>query len=296
MKSGVSRWYKPWHPFIFVGPLIVGLFLFRLGPMIYAFFLSFNRWNIISAPVWVGLDNYVELFTSDRFLSILGNTLRYSVTYVPLVMIVGLGLALIINRQIKGIAFFRAAFFSPVITSAVAIGLIWSWILAPRFGILSYISRTLFGINTPAFLAQSATALTTVAVVTVWRMSGYIMIIYLAGLQEIPNTFYEASKLDGANAWQRLRYITLPLLTPTTFFILIISIFESFKNFEIIYTMTRGGPGISSTTISYSIYQNAFVFYRMGFGSAQAYVLLGIVSIVTVLNFMLKKRWVKYQY
>jgi len=294
LKKGL-KWYRPWHAWAFILPALLGLFIFRLGPIIFALFMSFTHWDIFSPPEWIGFSNYTEMFSDPTFWTILKNTFIFSGIYVPSVMVIGLMLAVLVNKKLHGVNVFRAIFFSPVVTSAVAIGLVWGWLLSPKYGLLNNLLQ-LFGVTGPSWLGDSKWALMSIAFVMTWKMAGYYMILFLAGLQDIPTVLYEASKIDGATPKQSFWHITLPLLSPTTFFVLVIAIIDSFRNFQIIYTMTRGGPGVSSTTLIYSIYQNAFVFYKMGYASAIAYVLLAIVGGITLANFYLKKRWVNYQY
>jgi len=258
--------------------------------------MSFTDWNIMSTPSWVGLQNYKDLFSDSNFIKILLNTFKFSLIYVSGVIVFGLLFALLVNQKIKGVRFFRAAYFSPVVTSAVAIGIIWSWILSPKFGLVNYFLHKMFNVNPPSWLGDPNWALPAVAFVQTWKMVGYYMIIFLAGLQNIPPQYYEAARIDGANRRQAFWKITLPLLSPTTFFAFTIAIIDSFRNFEIIYTMTQGGPQMSSTTLVYSVYLYAFVFYRMGYASAMAYVLLAIVAAITLFNFLLKKYWVQNVY
>jgi len=291
-----ALWYRWWHPWIFLIPTLIGLFVFRIGPIAFAFFMSFTDWNIMSHPRWVGLANYRELFQSDYFKEILANTFEFSAIYVSGVMVSGLILALLVNRKLRGVRIFRTMYFTPVVTSAVAVGIVWSWMLSPRYGIFNFVLEKLLGFEPPSWLGDEIWALPTVAFVQVWKMAGYYMIIFLAGLQHIPKHLYEAAKIDGASPWQSFWKITLPLLSPTTFFAFTIAIIDSFRNFEIIYTMTQGGPQYATTTLVYSVYVNAFVFYRMGYASAVAFVLLAIVAFLTWLNFLLKKHWVEYQY
>ncbi len=298
--GGIMRrktlWYKSYHPWLFLVPTLIGLFVFRLWPIAYSFYISFTSWDIMTPPKWIGLSNYKELFSDSTFYKILNNTLLFSVIYVVGVMVLGLFLAVLVNSKLKGVNFFRTTFFTPVVTSAVAVGLVWSWILAPKFGILNNFLAGFFHINPPIWLEDTKWALLSVAFIRVWKMTGYYMIIYLAGLQDIPRTLYEAAQIDGATPWQRFKNITLPLLTPTTFFVFTIAIIDSFRNFAIIYTMTRGGPENATNTIVYSVFLNAFQFYRMGYAGALSYVLLAIVGIITLVNFILKKYWVQYQY
>jgi multiple sugar transport system permease protein len=258
--------------------------------------MSFTDWNIMSVPRWVGFSNYAELFSDPAFYEILKNTFEFSLIYVSGVMVFGLLLAVLVNSKVKGVRFFRTSFFTPVVTSAVAVGIVWGWILSPKYGVLNYILENWFHITPPSWLGDAKWALPTVAFVQTWKMMGYYMIIFLAGLQSIPQQLYEAARIDGASRSQAFWRITLPLLSPTTFFAFTIAIIDSFRNFSIIYTMTQGGPQFASTTLVYAIYLNAFVFYRMGYASAMAYVLLLIVALITFVNFLLKKYWVQRVY
>ncbi len=295
MKRKQLSWYKKQDPWLFLFPTIVGLIFFRVGPIISSFLISFTDWDILRDARFLALDNYKELFTSSAFYQVFGNTLAFSFIYVCGVTIFGLLLALLLNQKLKGMKFFRSAFYTPVVTSAVAVGIIWTWILSPKYGILTIV-LTKMGLDSPYWLGDPSLALFTVALIQVWKMSGYYMILFLAGLQNIPESLKEAARIDGAGKFKTFTKITLPLLTPTTFFVLSISIIDSFKNFELIYAMTRGGPQNSTNTLVYDVYLNAFVYYRMGYSSALAYVLLFIVGLLTAFNFYGKKRWVQYQY
>ncbi len=279
-------------PWIFLLPTIVGLGLFRVGPIIAAFLVSFTRWNVISAPRWLGLANYSELINSEVFWRVLKNTAVFSLTYVPGVMICGLFLAVLVNNKLRGITFFRGLYYLPVITSTVAIGVIWSWILSPRFGILTRFLHGLGVVNVPSFLGDSRYALLTLVVVYVWKMAGYHMILFLAGLQNIPAVYYEAAKIDGATPWQQLRYVTLPLLSTTTFFIMIIALIQSLQTFDLTFAMTEGGPNNASATLSFFTYVNAFVHFRMGYAASMSFVLFLIVGTLTLVNFWARKYWV----
>ncbi|MGI6640261.1 MAG: carbohydrate ABC transporter permease [Limnochordia bacterium] len=279
-------------PWLFVLPTIVGLALFRVGPIVAAFLVSFTRWNVISSPQWQGLANYRELMSSEIFWRVLKNTVLFSVTYVPGVMVCGLFLAILVNTKLKGITFFRGLYYLPVITSTVAIGVVWSWILSPRFGALPRILNNLGVMNVPSFLGDSRYALLTLVVVYIWKMSGYHMILFLAGLQNIPEVYYEAAKIDGATPWQLLRHVTLPLLSTTTFFIMIIALIQSLQTFDLTFAMTEGGPNNASATLSFFTYVNAFVHFRMGYAASMAFVLFLIVGSITLANFWARKYWV----
>lgn len=294
MKYSFS-WYKKRDPWIFLIPTLLGLFIFRLGPIIGSFLLSFTDWDIIKKPHFLGLANFKELFTNPSFIAVLTNTLLFALIYVAGVTVMGLFLAVLLNRKFKGISFFRSAFYTPVVTSAVAVGIIWSWILSPNYGVLNLMLLKL-GVTPPYWLGDTKIALLTVASVQVWKMAGYYMIVFLAGLQAIPQSLKEAAFIDGASSRTSFFKITLPLLSPTTFFVVSIAIIDSFKNFELIYAMTKGGPQNATNTLVYDVYLNAFIYYRMGYASAVAYVLLALVAGFSILNFTLKKHWVNYQY
>ena len=228
-------------------------------------------------------------------IRIVVNTVLFSVIYVIGVMVIGLFLALMVNQKLPGTNFFRAAYYLPVITSAVAIGIIWSWILSPQVGILNILVKSV-GLKPPNWLGDTHWALLTVSVIQVWKMAGYYMVLFLAGLQSIPDSVKEAAVVDGANSLQLFFHVTLPMLSPTTFFVLTVAMIDSFKNFELIYTMTRGGPQSSTTTLVYDVYVYGFVHYRMGYASAVAYVLMVLVGAITIANFYIKKRWVANSY
>lgn len=290
-RSKRFRWYSWYHPWLFLSLALVGLGVFRLYPIIGAFRLSFTSWDIMNQPQWLGLENYIEIFTDSRYLGIVANTMGFSAIYTGGVMILGLALALLLNTRLKGIETFRALTYAPVVTSAVAVGIVWNWILSGRFGVLNHIIGV-FGIDGPHWLGEPELALPTVASVHVWKMAAYYMTIFLAGLQEVPRNLYESARIDGASGAQQFLHVTLPMLAPFTFFILIIAAVDSFNNFEIIYSMTRGGPQQATTTMVYSVFLNGFVFYRVGFATAVAFLLMAIVGVFTALNFWLRRRWV----
>jgi multiple sugar transport system permease protein len=288
------RFYK-YHAYVFLLPTLIGLFCFRLVPIAVSIAASFTSWDIYSPPKWVGLDNYAEMFKSEEFWSVIRHTLTFSAFFTIGVCVIGLFFAVLLNEKLKGIRFFRALFFLPVITSVIAIGIMWDWILSPQFGILnSLLAKVWHGTELPSWLGDPKYALGTLIGVYIWKSVGYQMIIYLAGLQQIPKELLEAAKMDGASPLRSFFSVTLPVLTPTIFFVVIITIIESFHTFDITYAMTKGGPYQSTTTLSYFIYQNAFVHYRMGYASSLAYVMFFLTLLVTWANFLLKKKWVNY--
>jgi ABC-type sugar transport system permease subunit len=285
--------YRPITPFLFILPMLLGLILFRFGPIIASFLISFTDWRGTRPPNFIGLGNYQELFTSPVFWTVLGNTIQFTLMFVPGVMILGLMLALLVNQKLKGIAFFRGAYYLPAITSMVAVALVWNWIFTARYGVLNFVLRSFFGVSSPPnWLSSPDTALLVLVIVSVWKSAGFPMMIFLAGLKGIPSYLYEAARIDGANAWQQFWHITLPMLTPVTFFVLIITLFDAFGTFEVTFAMTGGGPLHASTTLPFYVYNNAFNFFRYGFSSAIAYVLLLLVMGVTWLNFRVRSRWV----
>jgi multiple sugar transport system permease protein len=289
-----ARAFRLLEPYLYVLPTLLGLLLFSAGAVAVSFFLSFTQWDIVSPPEWVWLDNYINLWQSDLFWEVFGNTLYFIVLAVPLSVVSSLALALVANTGLRGITFFRTAYFLPVVSSMIAVALVWSWIFNPEYGLLNTLLQLLFGIRGPAWLDSTAWALPAMVIVTVWKGLGYSMVIFLAGLQNIPQDLYSAATIDGAGVWKRFRHITLPMLSPTTFFVLVITLINSFQVFEQTYVLTKGGPANSTLTMSYYIYQNAFQFFQMGKAAALSYVLFALVFGVTLIQFRVQRRWVFY--
>ncbi len=282
-------------PYLFVLPTIFGLLVFRLGPTAVAAYASFTRWNVRTPPEFLALGNYVELVNTETFWLVFRNTLLFTVIFVPGVMIISLLMAMMVNQKLRGIAFFRGLYFMPYITAMVAVAMVWRWIFATRFGVLNYaLTNFLQVADPPAWLADKTWALPSLAIVAVWKQVGFQMLIFLAGLQSVPGSLYEAASIDGASKRQQFFKITLPLLSPITFFIFVITVIDAFKTFEVTFTMTGGGPNNASTTLAYYIYQNAFTFGRMGYASALAMFLMLIVGVTTFISFRMKDRLVEY--
>ena len=284
------KWHSWATPWILIFPTLVGLLVFRLIPIVSSLVLSFTKWNLITDPVFIGIKNFRELFADPDFWKIVGNTLKITLGYVAGSMVFGLLLALLVNNKIRGMNFFRAAIYMPVITSSVAVGIVWTRILGPKYGILDFLLKKI-GITAPYWLQDPNLALWTLTFVQVWKMSGYYMILFLAGLQSISHEVIEASIVDGATPSQRLFRVTIPMLAPTTFFVLTVAIMDAFKNFELIYAMTMGGPQNATNTLVYSVYLNAFSYNRVGYAEAIAWVLMVLVGAITILNFFIKKYW-----
>lgn len=280
--------------YLFVAPLILGLIIFTYGPVLAAFGLSFTKGDYISTPKWIGLDNYTALMDDKLFWQSLRNTLYYVVGVVPAGMILSLLLALAMNQKLRGIVFFRTIFFLPTISSSVAISLMWLWIYNPEFGVMNFLLEQV-GIKGPAWLSSPDWAMPAVIIMAVWRGLGYNMLIYLAGLQGIPEVYYEAAAIDGAGALDKFWHITVPLLSPTTFMLLILGLIGAFQVFEYTYVMTGGGPVYATLTLVLHVYNNAFRNFQMGYASALAYVLFFILLALTVIQFRLQRRWVHYE-
>lgn len=307
IRRSPARRREALDAYAFLLPNLLWLVAFTAFPIVASFLLSFTSWDLIGKREWVGLANYGKLlFDDDEFRTVLGNTVYYTVVSVPLGMVISLLLALLLNQKLRGMVFYRTAFFAPVVTSAVAVALAFRLLYQPDFGLVNVALRTL-GILGPlnAFLTSAHKdpliwlgskdwAMLAVILMSVWKGMGYTMVIFLAGLQGIPQHLYEAAAIDGANRWQRFWSITLPQLSPTTFFVLIISVIGSFQVFDQAFIMTQGGPGDATTTLVYYIYNNAFQFFKMGYAAAVAWALFAIVFVFTLLQARLQDRWVHY--
>jgi multiple sugar transport system permease protein len=280
--------------YLFLLPTLVGLALFTVGPVVAGLVISFTNWNILLAPQWVGLDNYRALVSLDLPRKVLGNTLYYTLLNVPLNMALALGVAVVLNRQLRWTSFYRAVYFLPVVSSTVAASLIWTWLYSPNFGPINYFLG-LVGISGPPWLGSTTWAMPAVIIMSVWKGFGTNMLIFLAGLQGMPQEVQEAAMIDGANRWQRFWRVTWPLLTPTTFFVLIISCIVSFQVFEQVFVMTNGGPAYATTVLGLFIYLNAFRYNNMGYAAAAAYVLFALTLAFTLAQFRFQGRWTYYE-
>ncbi|MDQ0338465.1 multiple sugar transport system permease protein [Caldalkalibacillus uzonensis] len=290
---GNTGWKKFAVISIFLLPNLAG-FLFFIGiPIISSFVLSFTSWDLLSPPQFVGVDNYINLLRDPSFFNALTNTLLFIAGYLPTVMVLALIVALLLNRRLRFRVFFRAAYFVPVITSWVAVALIWKWMFNPSYGLVNYF-LSLIGINGPAWLQDPSWAMPSIIITSVWKDIGFVMVIFLAGLQGIPENYYEAADIDGANGWQKFRYVTLPLLAPTTFFVLVISLINSFQVFDQVMIMTEGGPAGATTVMVQEIYNHAFRYFQMGYASALSWVLFALIFVVTFIQMRWQKRWVDY--
>jgi multiple sugar transport system permease protein len=293
-RSRKIRWRKHIEGWIFIGPVIFGIAAFQLVPIVVSIFASLTDWDGLNSPEVVGVENYRRLIADDPyFRQTVRNTLYFVAGHIPLTMAIALGLALLCNSQMRGIALFRTAYFMPAVSNVVAISVVWFWFYQPQDGVLNGLLSTI-GIDGPAWLSDLRWAMPAVIIVSVWQGVGYPMVILLAGLQGIPESLYDAAKMDGSSSFQRFRDITLPLLTPSLFFLLITQFISSFQVFGIIFVMTQGGPANATSVYIYYLYENAFAFGRMGYASAMAWLLFAAIAIVTFVQWKLQKRWVFY--
>jgi ABC-type sugar transport system permease subunit len=274
----------------FILPNFLGFALLTLVPMAFGLALSFMEWSPWGDPEWVGFENFERMFRSSTFWIALWNTTYYAAGHIPLTMAVSLGLALLLNRALAGLGFFRTAFFLPYVTSLVAVAVVWNMLFNPASGPVNQFLQLVGVSDPPGWTSSTAWAMPAVIVASVWRDMGYYMVLFLAGLQTIPTELYEAARVDGANAWQRFRNVTLPGLRPTTFFVLIMCTVASFKVFDLIVVMTDGGPGRATKVLSQLIYEEGIREGRFGLASAISLVLFVLVAGFTVVQFLLQRR------
>ncbi|MBC8075993.1 MAG: sugar ABC transporter permease [Chloroflexales bacterium] len=280
--------------YLFISPWIIGFVLFGAGPIIGSFVLSFTDWSLLTPPKWVGLDNFRRLL-SDRFVSIaLFNTIYYGVGSVVLGVIVSFLLALLLNQKVHGQALFRTAFYLPSVVSGIAVALLWINIFNPDFGLLNQALRTLGVANPPGWLVSPQWAMPALIVMSVWGAGGS-MVIYLAGLQSIPEHLYEAASIDGAGPWGKFWNVTVPMMSPIIFFNLIVGFITSLQAFVQILIMTNGGPANATLVYGLYLYRNAFTFIKMGYASALSWVLFVVIIAITIVQFVLARRWVYYE-
>lgn len=272
---------------IFVFPALLGMLIFIIIPIFFSFGLSFAKWDLLNPIKFVGLDNYKEIFTEPLFGKILLNTVVFALATSFFGVIIPLILAAIMNSKIRGADFFKTAYFLPFITPMIVIGIVWEWIFDPNIGLLNKVLQV--HIN---WLYDPHWAMPALIIVSVWKLIGYNMIIFLSGFSGISNSMFEAAKIDGANPVETFFYVTIPLLSPTIFFVVIITAVSSFQVFDLIYLMTQGGPLDSTNVLVYAIYKNAFEYFNAGKASAIAYVLFVIILVLTLLQWNMRKKLV----
>lgn len=272
---------------LFILPASIGTLIFIVIPVFFSFFLSFCEWDLLSDIKFIGLANYKTLLTSNSFSLILKNTFIFAISTTIIALIIPLILATILNNKIRGSEFFKTAYFLPFITPMIVVAIVWEWIFDPNNGLLNYILKS--NIN---WLYDTHTAMLALIIVSSWKLIGYNMIIFLSGFSAINQNVYEAAKIDGANPIQTFFKITIPLLSPTILFVMIITTISSFQVFDLIYLMTKGGPLESTNVLVYWIYKNAFEFFNIGEASAGAYILFLIILLLTVIQWITRKKWV----
>lgn len=272
---------------IFILPALLGILIFIVLPVIASFCLSFTKWDLLNPIEFAGLENYRLLFREPLFYKILVNTVVFALGTSVLGVIIPLLLAAVLNTKIKGAEFFKTAYFLPFITPMIVIGVVWEWIFDPNIGLLNRVLQ--MNIN---WLYDTHWAMPALIIVTVWKLIGYNLVIFLSGFASIPENLFEAAKIDGANQVQTFLNVTIPMLSPTIFFVIIITAISSFQVFDLIYLMTQGGPLDSTNVLVYSIYKNAFEYFNIGKASAIAYVLFVIILVLTLTQWSLRKKLV----
>lgn len=288
-----QRWRTLGWAVVFLGPSAVPLLLFTAVPMVGSLWVSLHEWNLISPMAWVGLDNYRSLLTDPDTRGVFGHTVLFVVGYLPLVYAGGLALALALNRRIPARSFFRAAYFLPVVTSWVVVALVWKWLLNPSNGLVNHLLGAL-GLGQPGWWTDPSWALPSVILASAWKDLGFVMVILLAGLQAIPSDVLEAAEVDGATGWQRFRHVTLPLLSPATFFVVVISLINGFQVFDQVFVMTGGGPSGASQVVVGQIYDLTFRYGRAGEASALSWLLFVVILAITAVQIRGQRRWVHH--
>lgn len=292
-QTGWTKW--KWVLF-FLAPSLIGLSIFIILPILISFALAFQDWNLLSPPEWVGLENFERMLADEAFWNALRYTLTFIVLYIPLVFVLALGLAVLLNQKLRGILIVRTATFLPVVASWVVVSLIWKWIFNPQYGLINPVLN-LFGIPAPVWLFEPGSAITAIVITSVWKDLGYIAVMYLGGLQAINETLYEAAKIDGATPRQQFFRITLPLLTPTMFFVLIILLVNSFQVFDQVWLMPMRDSAADRQVevLVTEVVKNAFSYNQMGYASAMSWVLFVLIFAITFVQLRLQKRWVYYE-
>jgi multiple sugar transport system permease protein len=255
--------------------------------------LSFYKWDLLRPARWFGIENYRHLAADPDFHAAVGHTLYFIAGYLPLVFIGGLGIALALNQRLKFSGAFRTIYFLPVVTSWVVVAFMWKWLLNPSSGLINY-ALSLIGIHGPGWWTDPNWAMPSIILASAWKDLGFVMVILLAGLKAIPDEFYEAALVDGAGRWSRFWHITLPLLSPASFFVVVICLINSFQVFDQVWIMTAGGPAGASSVIVQDIVTNAFNYGQVGYASAMSWVLFAAILTVTLVQFRIQRRWVNY--
>jgi multiple sugar transport system permease protein len=293
MRISLQRREALWF-YILISPFIIGLVAFTAGPMLASLYYSFTRYDIVSPAQWAGLENYAGLIDDEFFWKSLKTTTLYTLMSVPLGLIFSLCIALLLNQRIPGLRLFRTLFYLPTVITGVSLATLWLWVFSSDYGILNYALFNLFGIKGPAWMRSETWVLPALSIVSLWGIGG-TMVIFLAGLQNIPTELYEAADLDGAVGVRKLFSITLPMLSPVIFFNLITSLIGAFQTFTTAQVMSKGGPNYASLLYVLYLFQVGFRDFRMGYASALAWVLFAIVLVLTLIAFRSSASWVHYE-
>ncbi len=299
-RFSLSRREALWA-YAFITPWIIGFLVFTVGPMLASLFFSFTDYDIVTPPRWIGITNYVNLFRDELFWHSLGVTFKYASIALPLGLITSYLMAVLLNQKVRGVNFWRTVYFLPSVIAGVAVAMLWSRIFDPKLGVLNPFLAE-FGIKGPGWFSDPQWAVPALVIMSLWGVGGNI-IIYLAGLQGVPTDLYDAAKVDGANAWQRFRYVTLPMTTPVIFYNLILGLIGTFQYFTEVYVISSansiggglGGPARSTLFYNIYLYQNAFKYFHMGYASTMAWILFIIVLGFTLLIFRSSEAWVYYE-
>jgi multiple sugar transport system permease protein len=290
-RTGFKRMETMWC-YLFIAPPVLGFLIFGLAPLVYSLWLSFMEWDMITPPAYAGTDNFRHMLGDEKFYKSLFNTI-YLMIGIPIGMVFSLFLALLMNRPLKGISVFRTIYYIPVISPIIAVSLLWQWMLNYDYGLINEWIWQIAGVQGPNWLGDPAWVKPSFIVMGLWGGVGGTMVLYLAGLQGISSTYYEAADVDGAGRWAKFRHITLPLLSPIHFFVIVMGVIGTFQSFSQMYIMaTDGGPEYSGATIVYYIFQEAFKYFSMGYASAVAWVLGVLIFVITLLQFRISKRLV----
>ena len=276
---------------LFIAPNLFLVLVFVFIPTIAGFGISFTQWDGLQAPKFVGIQNYSQLLNDSNVWLALRNTALYAAVIVPVGLAGSLLLAVVLNKGLPGSAVFRTVFFIPVIMSGVLVSLNWQWLFQPDYGPVNYFLSQI-GFRGPNWLNDPTWALVAIMIVSIWKGLGFNMVIFLAALQDVPRPLYEAARIDGATSWQEFRFITIPMISAPAFFALLIAAIDAFQVFDLVYLMTRGGPGRSTIVMMQYIYENAFQYFRMGYASALSVLFFLVILAFTIFQWRIRQRWV----
>lgn len=289
-KQSVN-WKEAVWGYILIAPGLIFVLVFTLIPVLGAFGISLTQWNLVSPPRFAGLANYQKVFSDPLATKTLLNTFYFTFVSVPISIVLSLLLAVLLNQKIRGLSFFRTAYYLPVVSSTVAVGMFFLWIFDSRFGLMNRFLAML-AVEPIRWLTDPDWAMAAVIIATVWRSLGFTMLIFLAALQDVPQDLFDAAGIDGAGGLQKFWYVTVPLITPAIFFSTLTGFINSFQSFDLVYNMTSGGPARATYLVGYYIWEQAFKYLNMGYGAAIAFVLFFIILLITLLQWALRRRWV----